>query len=219
MNPEENCQKESQKRFPSKVTVHRLPFYLRAVERMKEAGIQITSSKELGEWVGVSAAQIRKDFSQFGEFGKQGTGYRVAFLIEKLREILKVDRTWDIAIVGMGDIGRALVRYKGCNHRGFQVAMLFDNHPEKIGQIVEGFEILDTQTLPDAIREANIKVAILAVPIQEAQETAAKLVEGGVKAILNYAPICLQVPEDVRVEYIDPATYLQGMTYYISDEE
>jgi len=218
MTQEDNCRKARKKKTPPEITVHRLPFYLRALERMKEAGILITSSKELGEWVGVSAAQIRKDISQFGEFGKQGTGYHTDFLIEKLREILKVDRTWDVAIVGMGDIGHALARYKGCENRGFRVVMLFDTHPEKIGQEVEGLPIRDAATLPEALREANIKVAILSVPSNEAQNAADKLTQGGVKAILSYAPICIHVPEDVRIEYVDPATYLQGMTYYIPDE-
>ena len=170
---------------------------------------------ELGEHVGISAAQIRKDISQFGEFGKQGTGYRITFLIDKLCEILKIDRCWDVAIVGAGDIGHALARYQGFVDRGFCIAKVFDNDPKKVGQQVGGFVIQDTSGMVETIKEAKIKVAMLSVPAATAQAATDMLVKAGVKAILNYAPISLSVPEDVRVQHIDPATHLQRMTYYL----
>src|SRR5512144_162668 len=114
------------------IIIGRLPVYLRALQQLSEKGIQTTSSQELGEIVGISAAQIRKDISQFGEFGKQGTGYSIPFLVERLRGILKVDRVWDMAIVGMGDIGHALARYNGFANRGFHATIVFDNDPNKI---------------------------------------------------------------------------------------
>ena len=197
------------------IIIGRLPVYLRALQRLAVRGIQTTSSQELGEIVGISAAQIRKDISQFGEFGKQGTGYSIPFLVERLQDILKVDRVWDVIIVGMGDIGHALARYNGFTNRGFQITMVFDNDPKKIGQKVGDFEILDTATMAEKIKQNKVKIAMLTVPATAAQEMAEQLVKAGVKAILNYAPISLNVPRNVRVQYIDPVTHLQRMTYYL----
>jgi redox-sensing transcriptional repressor len=197
------------------IIIGRLPIYLRALQRLADQGIRNTSSQELGEMIGISAAQIRKDISQFGEFGKQGTGYSIPFLIERLQGILKVNRVWDVIIVGMGDMGHALARYNGFVNRGFNVVMLFDNDPEKVGQKVNGLEVLDANALVDKVKENRIKVAMLTVPASAAQEVANLLVRAGVKAILNYAPIHLTVPKDVHVQHIDPATHLQRMTYYL----
>ncbi|HXF84278.1 MAG TPA: redox-sensing transcriptional repressor Rex [Anaerolineales bacterium] len=197
------------------IIIGRLPIYLRALQRLAEKGVQTTSSQELGEMIGISAAQIRKDISQFGEFGKQGTGYSIPFLIERLRDILKVNRVWDVAIVGVGDMGHALARYNGYMNRGFRIALLFDNDPKKIGQKVGDFEILSTSVMVEKLKQHKIKIAILTVPASAAQEVADQLVKAGVKAILNYAPITLNVPRDVRVQYIDPVAHLQRMTYYL----
>jgi redox-sensing transcriptional repressor len=197
------------------IIIGRLPVYLRALQQLSEKGILTTSSQELGEIIGISAAQIRKDISQFGEFGKQGTGYSVPFLIERLRDILKVHRVWEVVIVGMGDMGHALARYNGFANRGFHVSMVFDNDPNKIGQKVGNYEIKDTASLTEQIKQNKIKVAMLTVPAASAQEMADQLVKAGVKAILNYAPISLNVPSGVRVQYIDPVTHLQRMTYYL----
>jgi redox-sensing transcriptional repressor len=197
------------------IIIGRLPVYLRALQRMANKGIQTTSSQELGEIVGISAAQIRKDISQFGEFGKQGTGYSIPFLIERLRNILRVDRVWDVVIVGMGDMGHALARYNGFTDRGFQVKMVFDNDPAKVGQKAGYFEIYDIAGMAEKIKQNKIKIAMLTVPATAAQEMADQLVKAGIKSILNYAPISLNVPAGVRVQYIDPATHLQRMTYYL----
>ena len=197
------------------IIIGRLPVYLRALQRLAEKGISTTSSQELGEIVGISAAQIRKDISQFGEFGKQGTGYAIPFLIEKLQDILKVDRVWEVVVVGMGDIGHALAHYPGFANRGFHVKMVFDNDPKKIGERIGEFEVYDMATLAEKIKQHKIKIAMIAVPAGDAQNVADQLVKAGVKAILNYAPISLTVPEGVRVQYIDPVTHLQRMTYYL----
>ena len=197
------------------IIIGRLPVYLRALQRLAEKGISTTSSQELGEIVGISAAQIRKDISQFGEFGKQGTGYAIPFLIEKLQDILKVDRVWEVVVVGMGDIGHALAHYQGFANRGFHVKMVFDNDPKKIGERIGEFEVYDTASLAEKIKQHKIKIAMIAVPAGDAQNVADQLVKAGVKAILNYAPISLAVPEGVRVQYIDPVTHLQRMTYYL----
>ena len=197
------------------IIIGRLPIYLRALQRLADKGIQTTSSQELGERVGISAAQIRKDISQFGEFGKQGTGYSIPFLLDRLREILKIDRIWDVVVIGSGDVGHALARYQGFVNRGFRIVMLFDNDSKRVGQRIGDFEIYDTKDMVEKIRQANVKIAMLTVPAAAAQEIADVLVKAGVKAILNYAPISLSVPADVKVQYIDPATHLQRMTYYL----
>ncbi len=197
------------------IIIGRLPIYLRALQQLSEKGILTTSSQELGELIGISAAQIRKDISQFGEFGKQGTGYSVPFLIERLRDILRVDRVWEVVIVGMGDIGHALARYNGFSNRGFHINMVFDNDPQKVGQKAGEYEIFDTAKLAEKVKQNKIKIAMLTVPAASAQEMADQLVKAGVRAILNYAPTSLNVPNHVHVQYIDPATHLQRMTYYL----
>jgi redox-sensing transcriptional repressor len=197
------------------IIISRLPIYLRALRHMQTQQKQTTSSQELGARVGLSAAQIRKDLSQFGEFGKQGTGYNIVFLVDKLREILRVNRVWDVAVIGMGDMGHALARYQGFNDRGFRVAMVFDNDPGKANTQAGNFIIQDMKGIVPAIRESGIMVAMLCVPAESAQEVTDLLVEAGIKAILNYAPISLKVPEDVRVQYLDPSIGLQRMTYYL----
>ena len=197
------------------IVIGRLPVYLRALQQMAQEGRQVTSSQELGERLGISAAQIRKDLSQFGEFGKQGTGYNIEYLADQVREILNVNKVWDVAIVGAGDIGRALAGYNGFNERGFRIKMIFDNAPSRIGQRHGDFTIKDSATMKEEIRAAGIKMAMIAVPAAYAQAVADQLVEAGVKAILNYAPVNLNVPLGVRVQNIDPSIHLQRMTYYL----
>ena len=202
------------KKIPD-IIIGRLPVYLRALQRMADNGVKTTSSQELGEHVGISAAQIRKDISQFGEFGKQGTGYSIQFLIDKLREILKVDRVWDVVLVGAGDVGHALAHYQGFQNRGFRVIAIFDNDKNKVGQKIGEFTVEDTATMIEKIKSSGVKIAMMSVPASAAQEVADKLVQAGVKAILNYAPVSLNVPDNVNVQYTDPSTHLQRMTYYL----
>jgi redox-sensing transcriptional repressor len=198
------------------IIVSRLPVYLRALQFMAENGSTTTSSQELGEKVGISAAQIRKDLSQFGEFGKQGTGYHIPFLIDRLLQILKVERVWDVALVGMGELGHAILRYQGFVNRGFHIVACYDSDPAKIGTRVDVFTIEDVNGLVHNVKNAGIKMAMLCVPASAAQAVTDKLVEAGVKGILNYAPVSLTVPADVRVQYIDPVIGLQRMAYYLS---
>lgn len=197
------------------IVVGRLPLYLRTLQHMEQEGRQVTSSQELGERLGISAAQIRKDLSQFGEFGKQGTGYQIEFLSTQLSKILHVDKVWDVALVGAGDVGNAIARYQGFCNRGFRIAMIFDKDPRKIGSKSGEFIIQDESNLVDMIKDSGLKVAMVAVPNDQAQNVADKLVEAGVSAILNYAPINLDVPINVHVQYIDPVTHLQRMMYYL----
>ncbi len=197
------------------IVIGRLPIYLRALQRMELEGKPVTSSHELGELLGISPPQIRKDLSQFGEFGKQGTGYQVNYLSEQLRKILNLDQVWDIAIIGAGDVGHALARYQGFLNRGFKVRLIFDNDPQKIGTKINGFEILDIDNMEEIIQETGVLIAMLTVPAVAAQPVTDMLVKAGIKAILNYAPIQINTPESVRVQYLDPAIHLQKLTYYL----
>lgn len=196
------------------IVVGRLPLYLRALSQMAANGKEITSSQELGERLGISSAQIRKDLSQFGEFGKQGTGYNIGYLTEQLRRILKVDRLWDVVLVGVGDLGRAIAHYRGFVDRGYRVVAIFDNDPAKVGSQIGEFTVQDTLRLAEVVRSRGVAVAMLAVPEASAQEVSDRLVDAGIRAILCYAPTSLQVPRHVHVQYIDPVLHMQRMTYY-----
>ncbi len=198
------------------IVVGRLPIYLRALSFLKADNREITSSQELGDRLGISSAQIRKDLSHFGEFGKQGTGYDIGHLERNLREILHVDRMWDVVLVGAGDLGHALVSYRGFAGRGFRIAAVFDKDPAKIGmKIADDLVVEDVNNLSQRVKEAGWKIAIIAVPAESAQSVANTLIAAGVVAILNYAPITLMCPSSIRVEQIDPAVHLQHLTYYL----
>ena len=197
------------------IVIGRLPIYLRALSHLLAEGKQITASKDLAERLGISSAQIRKDLSHFGEFGKQGMGYNIVYLQEQLKNILNVDRQWDMVLVGAGDLGHAVTHYAGFEGRGFRITCVFDNDPQKIGRRMGRFEICDVAQLTETVRQEGIKVAVVAVPASAAQSVVDDLVAGGVKAILNYAPITVMTPPDVRIQYIDPVIHLQHMTYYL----
>ena len=197
------------------IVISRLPVYLRALERLSQEGQEVTSSHELGKHLGISSAQIRKDLSHFGGFGKQGTGYRIAYLKEQLRQVLHVERDWEVALVGAGDLGSAVARYRGFANRGFHIACIFDSAPEKVGKRIGDFPIQPMSDLRAEISRRGIQIAMIATPAEGAQEVADELIAGGVRAILNYAPINLNVPADIHVQYIDPVIHLQRMTYYL----
>lgn len=197
------------------IVIGRLPLYLRALSEMAKEGKEITSSQELGSRLGISSAQIRKDLSQFGEFGKQGTGYHIGFLTDQLKRILNVERVWGVALVGAGDLGRALAHYGGFVDRGFRIEVVFDNDNEKIGQKIGTFTVQSMDDFIPIIHSKGIQVAMLAVPAQNAQEVADQLVEAGIHAILCYAPTSVTVPSKVKLQYIDPVLHLQHMTYYL----
>ena len=178
------------------IVIGRLPVYLRALTNMAETGDKFTtSSHELGERLGISSAQIRKDLSHFGEFGKQGTGYHINYLIVQLRQILHLDREWPVALIGAGHIGHALASYNGFQHRGFRIAHLFDNDTAKIGTQIGKLTIQPIVEMIDVLKREKTQVAILAVPAAAAQNIADKIAQTYVRAILNYAPVHLNVPD------------------------
>lgn len=197
------------------IVIGRLPIYLRALTFLVAEGKEITSSQELGEKLGISSAQIRKDLSHFGEFGKQGTGYNIEYLRQQLQRILQVDREWEVALIGAGDLGQALAHYGGLAERGFRITAIFDKDPAKQGRKLSACVVQDSARMAQVLQEKGYKIALIAVPAAAAQEVADVCVKAGVKALLNYAPITLSVPPDVHVQYIDPVVHLQRMVYYL----
>jgi redox-sensing transcriptional repressor len=198
------------------IVIGRLPIYLRELTRLAEDGDKVTtSSYELGKRLGISSAQIRKDLSHFGEFGKQGTGYHIGYLIEQLSEILHLTYEWGIALVGAGYLGHALAHYAGFQHRGFRILCVFDSDPTKIGERMADLTVQDINEMEATIQRLQIQMAILAVPVNVAQAITDRLVNAGVKALLSYVPLHLNVPDGVEVSYSDPVVQLQRMTYYL----
>jgi redox-sensing transcriptional repressor len=190
---------------------------LRELTRLAEDEGKInTSSHELGKRLGISSAQIRKDLSHFGEFGKQGTGYHIKYLIEQLRDILHLSQEWDVVLVGAGYLGHALAHYHGFHHRGFRISWIFDNDPAKIGVQMDELIVQDVADLEKVVSENNVKVAIIAVSTNQAQAITDRLVAVGIRSILSYSPIHLTVPQGVEISYSDPVVQLQRMTYYLS---
>lgn len=202
------------------IVIGRLPIYLRELRQLAREENQLTtSSHELGRRLGISSAQIRKDLSHFGEFGKQGTGYHIKYLIEQLQQILHLTQEWPVALIGAGYLGHAIAHYNGFQHRGFRIAWIFDNDPNKIGQNMNGLIVQPIEKLEKIIQENQVKIAIIVVPANVAQEITNRLVAAGVEAILSYAPINLNVPPHVRVSYSDPVVQMQQMTYYLKPQK
>jgi redox-sensing transcriptional repressor len=206
--------------FPvPEVVIQRLPLYVRVLTQYSSAGERVISSEQLGIRLQITPAQIRKDLSYFGRFGKQGRGYDVAMLERQLREILGLDRTWNAAVVGMGRLGRAVVSYPGFAPEGFNIRTAFDTSDDIVGKTISGLEVQSISLLTESVKELDIKIGIVTVPIDQAQEVINALVQAGIKSILNYAPLSPQVPEGVTVRGIDPVLSLQSMTYYIQTEQ
>lgn len=200
------------------IVISRLPWYLQTLNQMAKEGMHTVSSKMLAERLGTTAAQIRKDLSFFGGFGKQGTGYSIYYLIEQLQKILNLDRVWQVAVVGAGDLGRALAHYQGFASRGIEIVMLFDIDPKVVGSQVGSVIVRHVDAMESEIRARGIKIGILTVPGAVAQKTADQLVNAGVEAILNYAPVTLMLPDTVHVQHIDPVLHMQQMMYYLGED-
>ena len=204
------------------VVVSRLPQYLRVLQRLLDDGALVVNSQQLGERLQVTPAQIRKDLSYFGRFGTQGRGYRVRSLLARLRQILGVNTSWKVAVVGvgrLGRLGRAILNYPGFNPDGFHIVAAFDASPAVVGQEVGGLRVYALTDLQRVAAEGNISIsiAIAAVPVEQTQAVVDQLVACGIRAILNYAPISPYVPPGVRLRNIDPVLSLQAMTYYITE--
>jgi redox-sensing transcriptional repressor len=199
------------------IVIRRLPIYVRTLRDLQERGITSVSSDELANHIGVTAAQIRRDLSYFGRFGKQGKGYDAEHLAEEIARILKLDRKWDVALAGFGNLGRAIVHFQGFMPASFRIAAIFDRNADTIGDEVEGVTVLADSRITDEIARLGIKMGIIAVPTTAAQEVADRMVAGGIEALLNYAPVVLKVPANVTVREVDPLGAMQSMTYYLED--
>jgi redox-sensing transcriptional repressor len=202
-----------------KVAATRISRYLRYLEELQARGATTTSSRELGAALGVTAAQVRKDLGYFGQFGYPGLGYKISNLIPEIQRILGTDRSWNVALVGIGNLGTALFRYKGFAAHGFRIVCLFDSNPRLNGRSVEGLVVHPVQAVGDLVRSKKIELAILSVPQNAAQEVAQSLVEAGIKGIFNFAPVLLNLPEEVAYVSIDLAVELEQLAFLVCHRE
>jgi redox-sensing transcriptional repressor len=197
------------------VVINRLPVYARALAALAEDGETVVSSQTLGERLDVTPAQIRKDLSYFGRFGKQGRGYNVRSLLEKLREILGLDRQWRVWVVGVGRLGQAIVEYGGFGPQGFHIVAAFDSDPAVVGSLVGGVCVRHADEIEDVLPKVTADIGVVSVPGMAAQSVVDRLVRAGIRAILNYAPVMAHVPEGVAIRHIDPVLAMQSMTFYL----
>lgn len=197
------------------VVVMRLPLYLRALVQLSQHGAVVVSSQQLGDQLQMTPAQIRKDLSYFGRFGRQGRGYSIEYLVEELRQILGLNKEWTVGLVGAGQLGRAIITYAGMAPEGFHIVAAFDADPRQVGETVGGITIQPMDSLQESLKSTGTRIAIVAVPAAHAQDVIDLLVECDIRAILNYAPTPAQVPPLVKLRNIDPVLALQSMTYYL----
>ena len=207
------------KNIPS-VTINRLSIYHRCLEKIseteKEKELKVISSFKIAEMTGINSAQIRKDLAYFGEFGKRGIGYPVIDLEKELKKILGLDKKWPVIIAGAGNLGKALVKYKGFQKRGFIIKGIFDNNPSKIGKRLGHIFIYNIKEIKKFIQTENISIGIIVVQADSAQEVANKMVAGGIKAILNFAPVHIVLPSEIKIHNVDLSIEFEGLTYYLS---
>lgn len=200
-------------------TVRRLSAYLRFLEDFEGRGLSTISSDELARRGGTTSAQVRKDLSFFGSFGKRGLGYSVPELSGRLREILGLGRQWKIIIIGAGKIGAALVQYRGFKQRGFHILAAYDTNGEKVGKNLEGIPIRDIGQLEKDVHREAPDIAVVAVPSEAAQSVVDRVVRAGIKAVLNFAPTQIQVPPDVTVKTVNMAMELEGLSFALTNRD
>ena len=201
------------------VIVQRLPLYFRAVELLSRRQVEVINSQDLGNFLKITPTQIRKDLSYFGHFGKQGKGYSVNRLHKELRAILGLEHQWCMALIGVGQLGRAILSYGGFEPQGFKIAACFDADPKQIGKKVSNCNVQDISQLEQKLKQINIDIAIVAVPQDQAQKVIDSLVKCKIKAILNYTPICARVPDGVYIRNVDPVMALQTLTFHLSSSK
>jgi redox-sensing transcriptional repressor len=200
-------------------TVRRLSLYLRYLEEFETEGQATVSSEALATRGGTTSAQVRKDLSFFGSFGKRGLGYPVAELGTRLRQILGLSRRYRLVVVGAGKIGSALVQYRGFRQRGFDIVALFDTDPGKIGKLYDGVQVRSSDEMDSVLASERPDIGVIVVPGDQAQAVADRLVQGGIKAILNFAPAPLQVPEEVSLKNVNLALELEALSFALANQE
>jgi redox-sensing transcriptional repressor len=199
----------------SEAVVRRLPVYLRFLNELSLAEVQTVSSQELGEKLDLNPAQIRKDLAYFGEFGRKGVGYHVPYLIEKIRHILKLDKSLNVALVGTGNLGRALCNYNMYTKDNMKIVALFDADPAKTGTKINQLTVQPMSALAETVKRLDISIGIITVPAMEAQNVADQFVAAGIRGILNFAPSVLKVPKNVRIHYADFTAELLSLAFYM----
>ncbi len=199
-----------------KATIGRLTVYVEVLERLKREGSEVVSSESLAEACSVNPSQIRKDLAYFGEFGVRGVGYYVAKLISAIKQSLGVDRKWNCALVGVGNLGRALLRHRDFQTKGFDIKVAFDCDPYKIGETIEGLEVICTRKTKEKIQELNLEIGIITTPPERAQRAANYLVEAGIKGLICFAPGRIEVPEHIPLEYVDFFDHLFAVAFNIT---
>lgn len=212
---QKNPSQLSQPGLVPKVVVSRLSLYLRELQRLVRDGYETTNSQQLGELLGVTAAQIRKDLAYFGQFGTPGIGYRCQELIVEFKRILGTSEPWGVALIGLGNLGRALLRYRGFTSQGFRISAAFDVNPSVVGQAVEGIDVFAMESLAAKVQELRIKLAMIAVPAVAAQEVADQAVNAGIQGVLNFAPVTISLPETVQSVGIDLAIELEQLSFAV----
>ena len=200
-------------------TVRRLSAYLRFLEDFEGRGLTTISSDELARRGGTTSAQVRKDLSFFGSFGKRGLGYSVPELAVRLREILGLGKQWKVIIIGAGKIGAALAAYRGFRQRGFQILSAYDANPDKVGRSLEGIPVRDIGQLEKDVHKEKPDIAVVTVPSENAQAVVDRVVKAGIKAVLNFAPTQLQVPNDVTVKTVDMAMELESLSFALTNRD
>jgi redox-sensing transcriptional repressor len=200
-------------------TVRRLSLYLRFLEESAQRGVVTISSDELARRGGTTSAQVRKDLSFFGSFGKRGLGYSVPELTDSLREILGLRREWRVIIVGAGKIGTALAQYRGFRQRGFRVIAVYDRDPKKVGTEWDAMVVRDMATIVEDIAKEEPDIAVLTTPGEEAQAVVNQLIGAGIRALLNFAPVQLQVPADVTLKNVNMAMELEGLSFALTNRD
>jgi redox-sensing transcriptional repressor len=201
-----------------KVVVSRLSLYLRELQRLVASGQQTISSGQLGTLLGFSDAQVRKDLGFFGQFGYPGVGYRCDELIRAMRDILGTNHAWNVAMVGVGNLGHALLGYRGFGRQNFSIVAAFDADPAKVGQTIQGITIQPLAELPAAVQAKHIRLGMIVVPAQRAQEAADGLVAAGVDGIVNFAPVTLILPPHVQVVGVDLAIELEQLSFAVTSK-
>lgn len=200
-------------------TVRRLSAYLRFLEDFEGRGLSTISSDELARRGGTTSAQVRKDLSFFGSFGKRGLGYSVPELAGRLREILGLGRQWKVVIIGAGKIGAALVAYRGFRQRGFQILAAYDSSAEKVGKSLDGVPVRDISLLEKDLGKEAPDIAVVTVPSENAQAVVDRLVKAGIKAVLNFAPTQIHVPPDVTLKTVNMAMELESLSFALANRD
>lgn len=196
-------------------SIYRLSIYQRCLERLKDNGVETVSSNSLAKAAGVKSAQLRKDLAHFGQFGTRGLGYSVDALIEVINGVLGTSSLLPVILVGVGNLGSALLRYSGFNREGFEISAAFESDPKRLSAVSAEIPVMDVSQMTKYVRGNNVKIAIMAVPAETAQEVANSLVNAGVQAFLNFSSTVLKTPDNVIVNSVDLALELEHLSYFV----